>query len=261
MSCCGANRIWPLWIACAALIAAAFGCRQPNVSILESAGPNGLVLMFPGVANVRLSMLKMQQQVRRARPELSVIVHPWGPPLRTFENLQSEQRNRASAAEVAEDIADYRRDNPEAIIDLVGFSGGGGYAIFVVETLPDDVHINRLVLIAPAISDGYDIETSILPRVSEHMVNFASASDYHIGWGTRMFGNMDGESSGCAGFTGFTAEHPRLVQVLWNSDMLRQLHFGNHMSYLFGPWQRAYVVPALDPHIDAAQLRERFARR
>ena len=234
------------------------GCQKPNYELLGQVGPDGFALLFPGVINTGWQLARTAKNVRTLRPELTVRVHPWGPAMLSIPNLLAEERNREDARRLADDIATFRRKNPEADIYLFGYSGGGGFAVFVVESLPDDVMIDRLMLMAPAVSDTYPIETKVLPHVREFMVVYASKHDKQLGWGTRLMGNMDGRTSGCAGYTGFQCEHPKLVQVPWRAAMLKQLHFGNHLSYLSPLWQSRYVMPAFETNVDVAALRQRF---
>ncbi len=230
------------------------GCHKPNYELLGPVGPDGFSLMFPGVINTGWQLARTAESVRKLRPELMVRVHPWGPAMLSIPNLLAEERNRAGARRLAEDIAAYRRHNPEAPIYLLGYSGGGGFAVFVVESLPDDVMIDRLMLMAPAISDTYPIEEAMLPHVREFVVVYASKLDKQLGWGTKLAGNMDGASSGCAGYTGFQCEHAKLVQLHWRPAMLKQLHFGNHLSYLSPLWQSRYLMPAFARNASADSL-------
>ncbi len=234
------------------------GCHEPNFDVLGQVGPQGFTLMFPGVINTGWQLARTAESVRKLRPELTVRVHPWGPAMLSIPNLLAEERNREAARRLADDVAAYRRRNPDAAIYLFGYSGGGGFAVFVVESLPDDVMIDRLTLMAPAISDTYPIERMLLPHVREFVVVYASKMDKQLGWGTKLAGNMDGETSGCAGYTGFQCENAKLVQLHWRPAMLKQLHFGNHLSYLSPLWQSRYLMPAFARNASADSLMIRF---
>ena len=65
------------------------------------------------------------------------------------------EHNEATAVAIAAEIADWRRAHPDAPFYLVGYSGGGGMATLVTAALPDDISIDRLVLVAPAISPDF----------------------------------------------------------------------------------------------------------
>lgn len=244
-----------------ATLSAALGCQRPHPPTTQPAGPRGLVLIFPGVVNVRSQMANLAEMVNARHPGLLARVQPWGPPLRWIRNLTDVEANRRCASELAGEIAAYRRSEPEAIIDLVGYSGGGGFAALVVEALPDDVQIDRLVLVAAALSRSYPFEAAILPHVREFVVCYSSPLDVQVGIGTRVLGNVDGARSPSIGAVGPAKRHPRVIHVRWEAHMCRQLHFGNHLSYLSTAWQRKYLAPALDPSLDADELRVRLGAR
>jgi pimeloyl-ACP methyl ester carboxylesterase len=222
---------------------------------------SGKVLVLPGVANVRFHLAGFVRMLQDRHPGLEVDVRTWGPPLHSLENLRSYQRNIEAARDLADEVTAFRRAHPDALMDIVGYSGGGGVALFVVRSLPDDVMINRLILVAPAISPDFPLAADVLPHVSEFMVNYASTEDFQVGWGTQHFGTMDRKNTVSAGFSGFTLEHPKLVQVHWRKDMIRHGHTGGHNAYLLTAWQRKYLLPALDPGLGVQEIRAVIAER
>jgi pimeloyl-ACP methyl ester carboxylesterase len=178
----------------------------------------------------------------------------------TIHNLRAHDRNVATAQSIAAEIADWRRTHPDDPFYLVGYSGGGGMVTLVTAALPADVGIDRLVLVAPAISPDYPVVSAVLPHVREFVVNFASTRDLQVGWGTRTFGTIDRKSTDSAGAIGFATAHERLLQYRWSSADVAVGHAGNHLAYLNGRWQTAKLLPALDPSIDPEALRARWAR-
>lgn len=191
-----------------------------------------------------------------AYPQFDVDVRPWGTPLHPLINLRAYERNLKTAKAMADELASFRREHPEDIIDIVGMSGGGAMGVFVLQALPKDVTINRLILIAPAISSDFPMASAAMPHVSEFVVNFASPLDLQVGWGTRLFGTMDRRNVKSAGYSGFAFKHAKLLEIRWNKSMIRQGHLGNHLAYYSPAWLRKYVVPALDPEADMEHLQE-----
>lgn len=210
--------------------------------------------------NVTFHLAWFAHMVRRTYPFYDVEIRRWGIPLGSIANLRARARNQRKARDLAEALAARRRRHPETPIHVVGYSGGGGLAVLVARALPEGVSINRLLLVAAAISPRYPVAEEILPRISELTVNYASRHDWQIGRGTRLFGNMDGTKEPGAGAVGFAAEHEKLIQVHWHRGMRRDLHFGGHISYLSPSWQRRYLLPALDPQMNCAALKALFAR-
>lgn len=211
--------------------------------------------------NLALPFAWLKHMLVRAHPKCLVEIRPWGRRFGWIFNLQAHERNHGTAAAIAQELAKYRRLYPDARMTLLGYSGGGGLAVLILEALPEDLTINRLILVAPAISPAYPIREKVLPRVSEFVVTYASRFDLQVGQGTRLFGNMDGTKSKGAGAVGFVTEDSKLVQVHWHAGMMRDLHFGDHFSYLSPLWQRRYLVPALDPAMTIRGFRECVAGR
>jgi pimeloyl-ACP methyl ester carboxylesterase len=235
-----------------------FDCGPPTQAMPSQA--QGRLLILPGVGNTRFHLAAFVAAAQAQLPGFDVEVRPWGVPFMTIHNLRAHERNTATAAALAAEIAAWRRAHPEAPFYLVGYSGGGGMATLVTAALPDDVRIDRLVLVAPAISPDYPLADDVLPHVREHVVNYSSDRDLQVGWGTRTFGTIDRKQTASAGSTGFNAAHERLLEYRWSEADAPLGHAGNHLAYLNPRWQAAKLLPALDPSVDAVALRARFAQ-
>lgn len=256
----------PIRAAVAGLLAVALLAADSNAfrwdcgPVVEvAADASGRVLVMPGVGNTEFHLAGFVERLRRQLPNFEIDVRPWGAPFQMIENLRAEERNVATAAEVAAELAAWRRDHPNDKLYVVGYSGGGGMVSLVTSALPDGVTIDRLILVAPAISPDFPIEQRVLPHVSEFVVNFASALDLQVGWGTRAFGTIDRKNAASAGAVGFEAAAPKLLQHLWSADEIPFGHLGNHLSYLNGRWQAARLMPTLDPALSADEVRARWA--
>lgn len=236
------------------------GCAAtPPVTQAENP-VRGRIFILPGVTNTQGEAGGIAKVLKRAFPDHEVDLRRWGRPFLALTNLRSYERNVKKARELALEIAALRRTDPSVPIDIVGLSGGGAIALFVVEALPEDVSVRRVILLAPAISGGFPIETRVMPKVDDFVVNYVSPLDLQVSLGTRVFGTMDRRTEQSAGYTGFPVDHPRLLQVTWRPEMMMQGHFGNHLSYLSELWQQQHVVPALEPTMTIEALRTREGR-
>jgi pimeloyl-ACP methyl ester carboxylesterase len=231
----------------------------PPVAVVP-APERGRLLILPGVGNTRFHLAGFVAAAERQLPGFDVEVRTWGVPFLTIHNLRAYERNAATAGGIAAEIAAWRRAHPNEPFYLVGYSGGGGMATLVTAALPDGVAIERLVLIAPAISPDYPLAAEVLPHVSEFAVNYWSGRDLQVGWGTRTFGTIDRKMTDSAGAIGFAAQDARLLQYPWSAADEPYGHFGNHLSYLGKRWQAAKLLPALEPATTAAKLEARWAR-
>ncbi len=235
-----------------------FDCGAAPVVVASPV--EGRVLILPGVGNTRFHLAGFVAATEAQLPRFDVEVRPWGVPFMTIHNLRAHERNEATAAAIAAEIAEWRRAHPDAPFYLVGYSGGGGMATLVTAALPDGISIDRLVLVAPAISPDYPLGTEVLPHVREYAVNYASERDLQVGWGTRTFGTIDRKNTASAGSIGFAVSDERLLEYHWSPADAPFGHAGNHLAYLSGRWQAAKLLPVLDPSVGPETLRARWAR-
>jgi pimeloyl-ACP methyl ester carboxylesterase len=232
--------------------------RCPPAALVESSPQAGRLLILPGVGNTRFHLAGFVERVQQQLPYFDVEVRTWGVPFMTIHNLRAHERNVATATVIAAEIADWRRAHPDEPFYLVGYSGGGGMVTLVTAALPDDVIIDRLILVAPAIAPDYSLARDVLPHVREFVVNYSSERDLQVGWGTDTFGTIDRKHTASAGAVGFDTADERLLEYRWSEVDEPFGHLGNHTAYLGRRWQAAKLLPALDPSIDAGTLRARW---
>jgi pimeloyl-ACP methyl ester carboxylesterase len=230
---------------------------EPPLTVAPLAGR---MLILPGVGNTQFHLAGFVASVEQQLPSFDVEVRTWGVPFATIHNLRAHERNVATAASIAAEIADWRRAHPTEPFYLVGYSGGGGMATLVTAALPPAVVIDRLILVAPAIAPDYPLASEVLPHVREFVVNYSSERDLQVGWGTRTFGTIDRKHTASAGAVGFATVDARLLQHRWSMADAPFGHLGNHMAYLNPRWQAAKLLPALDPSLGSAALAGRWAR-
>lgn len=220
----------------------------------------GRILVLPGVYNTRFQLSGFVERAEARLPGFDVEVRRWGTPLLPLANLRAHERNVATAAALAAEIAEWRAAHPADPFYLVGYSGGGGMATLITAALPSGVKIDRLILVAPAISPDFPIVESVLPHVSEFAANFASDRDLQVGWGTTRFGTIDRKQTASAGAVGFDESNERLLEYQWRPAEVAYGHYGNHLSYLNRRWQDAKLLPVIDPAITADDVRALWAR-
>lgn len=241
------RRAWVIW-GLTALVLTPAGCHRPVArhSAACPSGERGRILLLPGISNTSGELAGLSLLLEKEFPDRDVDVRPWGPPMLLFSNLSGYEENLRRARGLAEELTAYRLAHPDRTLDVLGYSGGGAMACFVVASLPERVRVDRLVLVAPAISRQYPLETAVLPKVRDFTVVFTSPYDPLVGAGTRVFGTMDRRNAASAGSLGFPIEDDKLVQVRWEPKMLTDGHFGGHLDYLSLAWQRKYLLPAFD---------------
>lgn len=214
----------------------------------------GLVYFFPGIEGGPWMLEWARRAARDAGCDAEFRTLDWQR-LDVLGNLVELERNRARAAHVAQELVAFRAATPDAPIDLVGYSGGGGLAVMIAEALPESLRIRNLVLVHAAISPTHDLTTA-LRRVDGALVNFYSRGDWVIlGLGTRAFGAMDRTHTDSAGHVGFdlpravpdAALRARVQQVSWTPAMIRSGHWGGHATIITYGFNKTYVAPYLLP--------------
>lgn len=229
------------------------GCARPDVSRPEQM-ERGCVFMVPGIEGTAWHLRGSVRGLRTAGVDRQIEIVEWGKrPFRQFHNLCALNANRLVAKEIAERIGRYHTAHPEAPVTLVGYSGGGGIAVMAAERLPDEVKLDRLILVGAAVSPRYDL-SSAMAHTRGEIINFYSQHDWLIlGAGTSLFGTIDRVRTSSAGRVGFRdadgelAHAEGLTQIGWRREWLDLGHLGGHIGWLSSAWARDVLAPEIVP--------------
>jgi alpha-beta hydrolase superfamily lysophospholipase len=169
-----------------------------------------------------------------------------------LDALEAHDRNHVEASKVAAILSARATFDPAGKIILTAESAGAGVAIWALERLPADVQVDDVLLVAAAVSPGYDLSAA-LRHVRGKMYYFSSSGDwYTLGMCTSIFGTMDGQKSQAAGYVGFhrsvnadPAQYAKLVELKYDPAWARWGDTGGHTGGLAVPFARAVIVPLL----------------
>ncbi len=168
-------------------------------------------------------------------------------------SLLATNRNRDEANNVAQILLEHSRADPHARISVTAHSGGSAIIIWAIERLPDEVSVDSIVLIAPALSPTYDL-TKALKHVRGKVYSLNSQSDIVVlGLGTSMFGTMDGVKTPAAGKVGFQQppgadekEYKKLIQLPHQQEWIRQYrNTGEHIGAMNRDFAREIIAPLI----------------
>lgn len=235
----------------------AAGCRSGEVR-RSGRYDEGLVIILPGIEGESRLNRNIAAGLADGGILSAIEIHDWsaGRFLTWFVNLAYEPRNRRIAEELASRIVAYQRQHPGKPVYLIGHSGGGGIAVFVLEALPPGRQVTSAMLLAPALSPTYDLRRA-LRRTRHGIWNFYSEHD--VGFlkvGTTIFGTVDREHASAAGATGFR-EPPgmgpegrelyrtRLHQVKYTPRMAKAGHGGGHTGWASRDFAAQWLAPLL----------------
>jgi pimeloyl-ACP methyl ester carboxylesterase len=216
----------------------------------------GLVLVLPGIEGQSLLNHSIARGLADGGVRSAIEVLDWttGIILLFLYHLRSSRRHNAQSEKIARRIVEYQREYPGRPVHLVGHSGGGAMAVFVLERLPEQVKITSAILLLAGISPAYNLARA-LAHVEHGIFNFHSRFDvFFLGAGTIVAGTIDGVHTVSAGNVGF--RHPanldengialyerRLHQLPFRAAMIADFNFGGHM----GVTNRVFVSRQVAP--------------
>jgi pimeloyl-ACP methyl ester carboxylesterase len=234
------------------------GCGPPVRIETPDRIAQGLVLVLPGVEGKSLYNASVAHGLEDGKVPYAIEVYDWtlGNVLLFPATLRGVERNRREAGKIAERIIAYQGAHPGRPVHIVGHSGGGGQAVFVLEALPPGHEIDSAILMAPAMSPDYDLSRA-LRRTQAGIWSFYSP--YDVGFlaiGTWAFGTMDGRHTPAAGQKGFVLPlaldrqrrqlYLRLHQVRYDPSMAQYGNSGTHIGWANRRFVAAWLAPLIN---------------
>ena len=217
----------------------------------------GLVLCLDGIGGYNWLPRLLRRGLDQGGVPHAIVIYNWsiGPLGLWVTDLVARRRNRKRARELAEVIATYRARRPDRPVVLIGHSGGGGLAAWVLEALPAGCQVDRAILLAPALAPHYNLSRA-LRGVRENLYVGYSWADFGLmGLGTSLFGSIDRHHGPCAGLVGFRltgdlepaerAAYARVRQIGWGRRLMRYGHFGDHTGWTNTRFAREFLAPVV----------------
>jgi pimeloyl-ACP methyl ester carboxylesterase len=162
---------------------------------------------------------------------------------------------RAEGQRLAGEVTAWRGQHPGQPVYLLAHSAGSAVVLEAAALLPPG-SVERIVLLAPAVSSGYDVRPALTcARVGVDV--FTSERDWvWLGLGVGVVGTTDRHWTSAAGRVGFrpVIESPadadlytRLRQHHWHPCVTWTGNAGGHYGTYTTRYLDAYVVPLLVP--------------
>lgn len=154
---------------------------------------------------------------------------------------------------LAEEVRRCLCEHPGVSVSLVGYSAGGAVVLAAAECLPAD-SLERIVLLAPAVSPCYDLRRALASARCGADVFTSERDWWWLGVGTSLAGTPDGGRGSAAGRRGFCppplepgqeALAGRLRQHAWVPCVRWSGNTGGHAGSLAPDFVRTYVLPML----------------
>lgn len=216
---------------------------RPLVWVLDGAGD------LKGCSNA----LTQADTVAGYPVELSVF--PWSHGHRRLLLDQIDMTHaRLQGAKLAQAIQERRAQEPGRRVVVIGHSAGCAVVLTACDLLPMDA-VDRVVLLAPSVSTGYDIRPTLW-SAKEGVDVFCSTKDWvALGFVIRVVGTTDnfwsGSAAGRWGFrpkvtTGYAElEASRLRQHFWSQDVAWTGHTGGHHGMHAPVFVQSYLLPLM----------------
>jgi hypothetical protein len=210
----------------------------------------GVVYSIDGSAHLRAMTDDLRRAVEKANLPIQVESVDWSHGSgRIFADLHSQAHHRAQGLELASRIKTRHQANPTEKIYLVSHSAGSAVCLAAAEGLPEGT-LDRVILLAPAVSATYDLRPALRSARAGIDV-FFSRKDL-ISFSLNIIGTTDGRHAS-AGFSGFDvapeeadrALYANLRQFGWESSMTKSGNFGGHFGFTRQGFFEASVVPLL----------------
>lgn len=249
----------------AATLVVLSGCNSTRGLKTSSRLERGYVVVLPGVEGKSHLTTSVACGLADGGVPSAVEVYDWTvglPWVTPVLNLRAASHNRNEARKVAHKIVDYQNRFPGRPVHLIGHSGGGGVAVWVLEALPPGHEITCAILLAPAISPEYNLAPA-LRRTRMGLYNFYS--HYDVGFlnvGTTVAGTIDGRHGRAAGAVGFSMPwglssedrqlySSRLHQQRYTSKMAESGHLGNHFGWANRRFVAEWLAVLVNTQMDA----------
>ena len=153
----------------------------------KAAAQQGLVLVADGVGGFDMCGTALRYVLAAEKLPYAVEVFPWGHGfLRWFADLSVTANRDEKARVMAESVRRYKAEHPADPVFLVAKSGGSGVVVKALEQLLEQ-QVDRAVLLAPALSPGYDLSCALRAVRCDLVVFWSPLDVMMLGIGTTVF--------------------------------------------------------------------------
>jgi hypothetical protein len=222
------------------------------------------LLHLPGIGGARSLDRHMTMGLKDGGWDGPISTYDWTANDPGIDALLSYKRNREQAAKVEQQIEEKLRKDPKLRITLTCHSGGTGIAVWALESLPEGMKVQTLVLLASALSPEYDLSKALKHVRGKAYVYYSKNDQVVLGAGTRLFGTIDGVKGNAAGLVGFKKpeggdekSYEKLVQIPYDDGWIAFQNIGNHVGCMSQPFAENVLAPMLIEELTMAEQKSR----
>jgi hypothetical protein len=242
---------------------------QARAALALADRPKPWVLHLNGIGGERSIDHSLVRGLRDGGVEAEFEIYDWTGGEVGIPALTNAAIHKREAKRIADLILQQYKADPLRPIHLTGHSGGAGILTYALELLPDDVKVDSIIMLAPALSPQYDLSRA-LAHVNGHCYVFTSIFDVAVlSTGTKIFGTIDGIRSEAAGLRGFVQpgkaadpdQYRKLVHFPYEKSWAKKYgNLGSHISCMSARFVRSFVAPVLLTGKPPADLLEQDAQ-
>jgi hypothetical protein len=238
----------------AGILGPAAGCatvRQEVYVPVNLTGMRGIIFCADGAGDFQRTSEAVSQVVAGMHIPLYVEPFEWSHgPGRVLLDQIDQPHAVAEGRRLACKVLAYRQSYPNGEVYLVGHSAGSAVVLAAAEALPPCT-VDRIVLLAPSVSMGYDLRPA-LRTARDGMDVFFSRCDTLLELAVGLVGTADRYAGPAAGEVGFrptvccipdAALYGKLRQHAWTPCVAWTGNTGGHYGSYEPGFLRAYVIP------------------
>ena len=233
----------------------ACGCQVADKS--DSIRSKNVVLVLPGIDGAGPWYNSLTGGLKEGGDEVH-LVH-WGMPLLFLANLTFPVIHSAAERGLAQRIRQERAEHPDGRITLVGHSAGCGVILQALARLETGLQVETVVLLAPAVSEDYDLAPAIShTRGTVHV--FYSSHDQML-LSTCVTGTYDHVFSNSGGLNGFAlterlaaTARVHLIQHAYDPAWKTLGCEGGHFGWRSKPFVEQVLVPLMEERPSRAAI-------
>jgi hypothetical protein len=231
-------------------------------SVDEKPDPRPLVWVLDGAGDLKGSSTALAQGNSLSGNPVELTVFPWSHGHRRLLMDQVDMTHaRLQGARLAEAIQERKALEPGRRVVVIGHSAGCAVILSACDLLPMDA-VDRVILLAPSVSTGYDIRPTLW-SAKEGVDVFCSTKDWvALGFVIRVVGTTDkfwsGSAAGRWGFqlkgaSGFAdLEASRLRQHFWTPEVAWTGHTGGHHGMHAPAFIQTFLLPLMTGQVQNA---------
>ena len=221
-------------------------------SATACAAPNDYLLHLPGIAGTKSIDRAVDRGLAEGGFNGTQEIYDWTGDHPGVAALLAWQENQRQAKLISQMILQQRTAVPNQKYFILGHSGGTGLAIWALEDLPDNITVDTVVLMSPAVSPNYDL-TRALKHITGHMYVFSSLEDvFVLSIGTKLLGTIDGVKTDAAGRVGFhqpatadAQQYKKLVALPYDTSWFKYGDVGDHIGGMRESFGKNILAPLL----------------